>query len=290
MFSSSIDRDPFAQLQYCGLPGISRSCLKAVQRFVQFGDDIQSATILTHENAHALALLINEGETVIIKNGFSSGYRGEGPSCLAEALAILEAYGVEIDEALISKQQMERIESSALSQSDWRAIQSTDPIRPMRWHDYIYDAVGEGFDKTNALCHLPEVIPWCAIDPRLIDLALHYRNHPDDALSKGFRRFEDIVRSRADSKEFGSRLISQSFMQDTSPLTWTDIDAGEVKGRGQILNGTFMAFRNPRAHQEYSNNLGLTEFLALNMLYLLEDLSTDRPICVDEGPSSKRSE
>jgi len=159
MFSSSNDRDPFAQLQYCGLPGISSSCLKAVQRFVQFGDHIQSATILTHDGTHALAMVVNEGETIIIKNGFSSGYRGEGPTCLAKALATLEAYGVEIDEVAISMRQMARIEDSALSQSDWQAIQSAEPIRPMRWHDYVYDTLGERFDRQSALLHLPEVIP-----------------------------------------------------------------------------------------------------------------------------------
>lgn len=277
MFSSSIDRDPFTHLQYCGLPGISGSCLKAVQRFVQFGDHIQSATILTHENAHAIALVINEGETIIIKNGFSSGYRGEGPSCLAKALAILDAYSAEIDEVVISKRQMTRIEGSALSQSDWQAIQSAEPIRPIRWHDYIYDAVGERFDKQSALLLLPEVMPWNALDPRCIDLALQYRSQPDEALSKGFRRFEDIVRARTESKEIGSRLISQAFVQDASRLTWEDIDPAEIKGRGQILSGTFMAFRNPRAHQEHAPHLGLSELLALNLLYLLEAKANERP-------------
>ena len=277
MFSSSIANEPSAQLQYCGLPGISRSCLKAVQRFVQFGDHIQSATILTHEEDHALALVINEGETIIIKNGFSSGYRGEGPSCLAKALAILEAYGAEIDEILISRRQMARIEGSALSQSDWQSIQSTAPIRPMRWDDYIYDVVGERFDRQSALLHLPEVMPWSALDPRLVDLALQYRSQPDEALSKGFRRFEDIVRARTESKEIGSRLISQSFVHEAAPLTWEELDPAEVKGRGQILSGTFMAFRNPRAHQEHAPHLGLSELLALNLLYVLEAKAIKRP-------------
>jgi len=114
---------------------------------------------------------------------------------------------------------------------------------------------------------------------------MQYRSQPDEALSKGFRRFEDIVRARTESKEIGSRLISQSFVQEASPLTWEGLDPAEIKGRGQILSGTFMALRNPRAHQEHAPHLGLSELLALNLLYLLEAKATAQP--ADEDPSAE---
>lgn len=288
MLNFSQGVEPYAQLQYAGLPGISSSCLKAVQRFIQFGDHIESATLLTHDHSHAMALVINEGETIIVKNGFSSGYAGEGPSCLAKALATLRAVNAEIDEVLISRSHMRKIDASALSRSDWNAIQCSRPIRPMRWFDYIYDAAKDRYEHSRALLLLPETMPWHAIDQRLLDLAWLHQENPDEAIIKGFRRLEDLIRARTSSKEHGTRLFAQAFVQEDSVLTWPDIDPGEVKARGQLFNNTFSAFRNPRAHKENAQGFGLSEFLLLNLLFKLEAQSKERPPSPPEEETKQR--
>jgi hypothetical protein len=53
-------------------------------------------------------------------------------------------------------------------------------------------------------------------------------------------------------------------------LTWPVNDDGEKNGRANLFTGTFMAYRNPRAHREHSSEELLAEFLLLNQLYRLE--------------------
>jgi hypothetical protein len=60
-----------AQIQYLGISGLSTSCLNAVRRFVQFGDKINEARILTSSERHALLLHVNEDEVVAVKAGFT---------------------------------------------------------------------------------------------------------------------------------------------------------------------------------------------------------------------------
>lgn len=53
-------------------------------------------------------------------------------------------------------------------------------------------------------------------------------------------------------------------------LTWMVTEEGEKNGRAYLFTGTYMAYRNPRAHQENPEAELLAEFLLLNQLYRLE--------------------
>jgi hypothetical protein len=86
MFGNSFNlmkkNDDLSGISYVGLGGISLTCAKAVMSILVSGDDIQKATILTSNNAHGFLLQIGEDDLVAVKSGFSSGYKGEGPSAL----------------------------------------------------------------------------------------------------------------------------------------------------------------------------------------------------------------
>jgi hypothetical protein len=121
--------------------------------------------------------------------------------------------------------------------------------------------------------NFPPVIPLAIIDTRIIDLAMNFFEHPDETLFTGYRRLEDIVRERASSKEYGSKLFSQVFLSQTPKLGWDEQpDSVEHKGRGGLFTNAYMAHRNPRAHRELKlhRDYLLSEFLLLNHLYLLE--------------------
>lgn len=55
-------------------------------------------------------------------------------------------------------------------------------------------------------------------------------------------------------------------------------DIGEIKGRANLFTGTYMAFRNARAHRESTENYAqmFREFLLVNELYLLESEAIER--------------
>jgi hypothetical protein len=125
----------------------------------------------------------------------------------------------------------------------------------------------------------PPVIPFAAIDPRIMDLALDFWKHSDNSLLGGYRRLEDIVRARTGIAHHGTKLFSQAFNPDSGALTWTDSDDGERAGRLQLFTGTYAAHRNPRAHREPKDRSAalLNEFLLLNHLYVLERYSVPNP-------------
>jgi len=69
-----------AGLEYAGVSSVTRPCVLAIASLLQQEDAIVRALLLTHGSEHAF-LLIDEYDRVrAIKNGFASGYRGEGPS------------------------------------------------------------------------------------------------------------------------------------------------------------------------------------------------------------------
>jgi hypothetical protein len=121
-------------------------------------------------------------------------------------------------------------------------------------------------------------MPWSILDRRIVDLALLFPSNPNDAILSGFRRLEDVVRQRIDSKEHGAKLFSQAFLGENSKLCWKDVEFSEQTSRGQLFVGTFGAFRNPKAHRENAGLNDLAEFIALNQLYLLEVAAVDRPV------------
>lgn len=179
---SSVRIKDLASVQYVGLAGISASCHDAVKRMVQFGDRIERARLLTCKGQHALLLTMEPEELIVVKSGFSSGYGGEGPRTLAEVLRLLDALSVEIEECEVSDIVLEHVEASALTVKDLEAIQSAPPVRPRRWHDYIYDVLGPTEDRLPVWGNFRPVMPWAIIDRRIIDLALQFSDRPDDSI------------------------------------------------------------------------------------------------------------
>lgn len=280
MFLNSfpLGRNDLAGIQYLGLSGISQSCFYAVKRLVQFGERIEHVKILTAEHNHCLLLAVEAEGWMAVKSGFSSGYRGEGPTTFAEVLNLLKACGVEIEECEVPSDLIERLDASALTVGDLNRIQTAKSIRPMRWHGYIYDAGLHDVDPNEVLCAFPHVMPWSVIDTRIADLALRFFETPDDSILTGFRRLEDIVRKRLPPDAPNTRLFAQAFQGEKSALIWKDIESGEQTGRGQLFTGAYMAYRNPRAHRELQGDPTelLAEFLLLNHLYMLEKEAVPR--------------
>lgn len=267
-------------IQYVGLPGISQSCLDAVRRFVQYGDHIERATILTSVGRmHCLLLVLQPGELVAVKSGFASGYSGEGPRTFSEALSLLASYDVDIEECEVDDAVIARLDASSLTDMDLQAIESAKVIRPSRVHDYIYEGGIRGADRNLQWALIRSVMPWSLIDGRITDLALRFFAEPDDSLHRGFRRLEDTIRARLHSSASSSQLMSQAFQGESSRLIWKGIESGEQSGRAQLFVGVFLAYRNPRAHRELkqSTDEALAEFLLLNHLFVLESTSVNRP-------------
>lgn len=268
----SVRIDDLSGIQYIGLPGISMSCRQAVNRLVQYGDQIERALILTHAKRHALLLTVEGEELVAVKSGFSSGYIGEGPRTLSEVLRLLEALNVDIEECEVTENILERLDASALTNKDIERIRGERPVRPRRWHDYVYDVAGPDTDSSSVWAGFRPVMPWAIIDSRLTDLALRFSEHPDDSILKAFRRLEDCIRERTSLGEHGAKLFARAFTGDDAKLEWKIKDKAEQMGRAQLFAAAFMAYRNPRAHRELdeSHNDQMTEFLLINQLFALE--------------------
>lgn len=276
-----ISQKSLAGIQYLGLSGISRSCLDAIVRLLQFGDKIHQARLLSSvggsSKTHCFLLTVNYDELIVIKTGFASGYAGEGPGTLARALQLLEMHGAEIEEFEVSDDFIERVESSCVTQKDVDLIRQMDPIRPMRWYDYVY---GKEIENGALLNLFPEVIPFGIIDSRIYDLALSFEAQPDNSILSAYRRLEDIVRGRTKLSESNTKLFSKAFQGENSLMYWKEVDdSGEANGRASLFNAVFMAFRNRRAHREPDQYAGgaLQEFLLINQLYYLEKEAVLRP-------------
>lgn len=265
-----------AGIEYVGLSGVSKECQDAVLRLLQYGDKITHARILSAPGDHCLLLTVNVGDIVAVKSGFSSGYLGEGPRTFSYVLQVLDAYGVEIDEYIVSPELIERLDMSSLTNADLEAIDTARPRRPSRWRDYILDDYHKRERNEMLWDGFPPVIPFAIIDVRITDLAISFWEGPDDRLLTGYRRLEDILRQRTAIEEHGTKLIAQVFAPNGGKLTWKDATEAERAGRMQLFAGAYLAYRNRRAHRESKDRAEelLTEFLLLNHLYKIEKEST----------------
>src|SRR2546430_41032 len=131
--------DEVAGIEYHGLPGISHECQDAVLRLLQYHERITRVQILSSDGRHCLLLTMEFGAQIAIKSGFSSGYGGEGPGTFSRVLQLLDSHGVEIDEHDVAPEIIDRIDTSALTTNDLIALEVADPIRPTRWHSYVYE-------------------------------------------------------------------------------------------------------------------------------------------------------
>jgi len=286
-----------AAIEYHGLSGISKSCLNAIRRLLQYGDLPERALLITANQAHAFLLSSEVLGQIAIKSGFSSGYGGEGPNALADALCALLAANVEIDEVEVEPELLARLELSALTLADLDSINSLPPVRPASFYRYIYDLPEPEKREQTAWQSFHQVMPWHVIDERLNDLATKFFESPDRVIMDGFRRLEDLVRERIKSVEHGAKLFSIAFGGDDSALMWVRVprerwtadepanvppealDKSEQAGRMQLFTGAYQAFRNPRAHRVMASTGPdeLAEFLMLNQLFLLEAAACERP-------------
>lgn len=265
-------RNKLAGIEYAGLPGISEACVQAIQRMLQYNDHIASAKVLTSDHDHCLLLVVNEYDRVAVKSGFASGYGGEGPKALARALQLLLDHGVEIEEVVVERVVLDRLNASGLTMRDLEAIDASPTVRPTRIYDYIHDAKGSVKSLGMHWNRFPAVLPFVIIDKRIADLALSFLDDPNNTLLQGFRRLEDIVRQRTESQEHGAKLFTQVFQGEGAKLTWRGVQPSELVGRVNLFTGAYMAHRNPRAHREIQEDMTalLSEFLLLNHLFKLE--------------------
>ena len=263
----------FAAIEYVGVAGASKDCQDAVLRYIQFGDIITRVWILTCATDHSLLLELAGVDQVAVKSGFASGYGGEGPRRFSYVMQVLELHGAEIQEVEVSQELFDRLDSSCLMPKDISFIQNAAPVRPSRWHKYIEERhFLEANTKNLWRQQFPMVLPLALIDPRIANLALKFREAPDNSLLVGYRRLEDIVRERTRSEQYGMKLFSLAFNPKDGRLTWEDTDEGERAARMNLFTGTYGAHRNRRAHREVQAHATelYSEFILLNHLYRLE--------------------
>lgn len=270
--------EQFEGLQYVGRAGISAVCLDAILRFLQFGDTINKARLLTHENRHCFLLHVNERFWVAVKSGFGSGYGGEGPKTLSVALQVLELHGAEIDEYEVKWAVMDRLDRSVLKHADFEALFKAEPVRPQRWNEYVLGAEGVSDIAEHLWRKFPTVIPFGILDGRLANLALDFFNRPDETLINGFRLLEEAVRSHAQIKGYGGGLFGNAFDPRTGVLVWKGLTPAEAESRLKLFSAAFGACRNPRAHREIKSSRRdqVSEFLLLNLLFRMEREATGR--------------
>jgi hypothetical protein len=280
-----------ACIQYVGLAGITEECKQAVMRLIQYGDRITLARILSSpadkygSRHHGLLLTIDDGEVIAVKAGFSSGYLGEGPRGLSFIIQLLKFHNIEIKEYDVSQDIIDRIELPSLTSGDLDKIDAVKPVWPIRLWDYISDRDENKADNGTLWQEFPPVIPLAIIDNRITDLTLNFFQNADSNLVTGYRRLEDTVRKRTGIKEHGVKLFSEAFLGDKAKLGWKDTVKAERDGRAQLFVGTYMAYRNPRAHKELEHNSSgqLMEFLLLNHLFVLEKSAVE----IDGGDSQQ---
>jgi uncharacterized protein (TIGR02391 family) len=268
-----------AEVQYVGMAGISSYCQRAVMRYVQFGDPIRQALVLTSDQKHAFLLrLVHEGD-VAVKAGFASGYPGEGPKAFAQTLCILQEVCADIEEVEVDSALLDRLDAGALKSRDLETIANMAPVRPRRLHEYVFAILGEEHKRAVSWRQFEPVMPWGLIDPRLMEFAKRFTSdtEADKAIRDGFRRLEEVLRARTGLKEHGTKLIQECFSPSQPKLAWDISENSEQVGRMQLFTGAFMAFRNPRAHKELEStrNQLWNEFLLLNHLFALEAAAKD---------------
>lgn len=289
MDAGNRDQEP-AGIQYHGVAGSSADCREAVERLLQTGVPLTRARIVTHGRRHALILTTDIGDPIAIKSGFSSGYGGEGPTAFSFVLQLLQAASVEIDEREASADSFDRLNQSALMQGEfeelWRG--PAQFLRP--WSDYILDRHFEASIRGELWQDLPPVLPFGLLDPRLAPLAGRFWSDPDALLNQAYRRLEDSVRRRTGLKGIGQKLFNAAFLGPKAKLTWVGHDEGELQGRGQLFGAIYLAYRNPRAHQEAPRSNALSELLLLNHLFRLEAEAVEAPSNQEDATASGATE
>ena len=205
-------------VEYLGDAGITLSCLQSLCKTLQTHSDLTTALLLTNDQVHAFLLKDDSGTYYVIRSGFTSGYSGEGPKGLAKALALLSKHRIETEEILIPTKLLNRLNNSSLNDQDIDFIYQQKIIRPIRLHDYIYPFENEVTQTTKSKCYYPLELPYSIIDDRIFDLALLFKQDPDSALTKAYKRLEDIIRTRTGIHEHSTKLFAQAFQGENALL------------------------------------------------------------------------
>ncbi|MDC5562069.1 TIGR02391 family protein, partial [Acinetobacter baumannii] len=126
---------------------------------------------------------------------------GEGPRGLATALTLLKRHEIETEEILVSSKILRKANNSTLNDSEIELLFKQEIIRPIRLHDYIYPFTKEVAETHKRKRYYPLELPYSILDDRIFDLALLFKQDPDSALLKAYKRLEDILRTRTGLNE-----------------------------------------------------------------------------------------
>lgn len=264
--------------QYHGSHRTTQSCLDALARLLASSIVIRRAYLLTHEDRHGFYLDVEEPEPIFIRCGFTSGYGGEGPAGLAIALHLLERFKIETEEIEVSAGMLCRLDAGELGSADLRSIEMGRVVRPVRLYEYMHDGLhGRQGPAVSIRKQFAPMVPWSTLDERLVEIALQLEQNPDRAVFEAFRKLELQVKDRCGmaSNVHGVQVFKSAFRGSGAILCWPGLPVSEVEGRAQLFEAAFMAYRNPRAHNEVGGGVkrAYREFYVVNELFLLESES-----------------
>lgn len=201
----------YYHIDYLAQAGVTETCLYSLCNLIQTNVDFTDARLLTSDQFHAFIFKDQFDSYYIIRSGFSSGYAGEGPEGLAKALATLRRHQIDIEEVLIPSKLINKLNKSLLTDQDIDFIFQQKIIRPIRLHDYIHPFEGEVNQALKQKRYYPLELPYSIIDDRIFDLALLFKQDPDSALSKAYKRLEDIIRERTNLNESSKNCLNKLF-------------------------------------------------------------------------------
>lgn len=267
----------YDSIDYVGREGFTQPCVDAIVRLIQSNETIQEVRLLTCDKNHGFLIKIEPEYWIAVRSGFASGYIGQGSVSFGLMLALFDSLDVDVKEYVISKAILDRLNNCSLTIKDMESIESMRRQASRRIYDYMHAVGISNPGNADWYSFFPHAMPLIIIDSRLRKIALEFWTNPSDALMSGYRLLEDIVRERIDSTKGSSKLFSEAF-NNNGPLTWDIDDPGELSGRMHLFTGTYMTFRNPRAHRQLNSQPDelLSEFLLLNQLFLLESEAIER--------------
>ncbi len=208
----------------------------------------------------------------VIRDGFASGYGGEGPRGLSQAILLLANRGWELKEVEVTQKCFDSFVDATITESQIEKVLAGRHRPLSKVYDYVTERDVDRADERNVWEDLPALIPLPLINRRLLDLAIRFWQDPDAALNTAYRRLEDQIRKRSGCRDHGTKLFSRAFGNENSPLVWHHSDQDSIVF-AQLFIGAYSGFRNLRAHREIQSTEQeyVLEFLQVNTLYVLEE-------------------
>lgn len=271
---------PSEEIQYLGTP-YTQDCIESIGFILQTQTQIEKALLLSYNHTHAY-LIKSHRNIYVIRSGFHSGYSGEGPKGLASSLQLILKHNIEVEEIIISKKILKKINQASLSNNDLEDILKTKYIRPIQIHEYIYEIYNTTQYQATNDSYYPSELPYSLIDSRLFDLALKFNEDPDYSILIAYTRLEDIVRSKVEANLFSKELFKKAFCSEKNMKSlyfWKNVENENASNAlGRLFTNIFTAYRNERAHSEIKKSPPqlFREFLLINELYLLERETSKR--------------